>query len=107
MENKFKTEMDEHKQKLDKEYEALMLNFQRELEKLRGKHNTELDKKVSESPHPLHVLEFWVARYKFVLAQLSHIIFVLMKSISYFRNVWQRVVRRENREKFSRHTKRN
>ena len=39
--------MDDHKTKLDKEYEMLMQSFTKELEKLRLKHNQDLDKKVN------------------------------------------------------------
>ena len=39
--------MDEHKTKLDKEYEMLMQNFTKELDKLRFKHNQDLEKKVT------------------------------------------------------------
>ena len=46
VENKFKQEMEEHKQRLDKEYEALMQSFARELEQLREKHNKEIEKRV-------------------------------------------------------------
>ena len=48
LENKFRQEMDEHKTKLDKEYETLMQNFIKELDKLRIKHSQDLDKTVSE-----------------------------------------------------------
>ena len=46
MENKFKQEMEEHKQKLDKEYENLMQTFARELEQLKEKQNKEYEKLV-------------------------------------------------------------
>ena len=46
LENKFGQEMEEHRQKLDKEYEALMQNFTKELDRLRVKHGMDLDKKV-------------------------------------------------------------
>lgn len=38
--------MDTHKQSLDKEYESLLQQFSKELEKLQIKHQQELDKKV-------------------------------------------------------------
>ncbi len=38
--------MEDHKQRLDKEYETLMQNFAKDLEKLRLRHAQELDKKV-------------------------------------------------------------
>ena len=40
--------MEEHRQKLDKEYEQLMQNFCKELEKLRAKHVQDLEKKVRD-----------------------------------------------------------
>ncbi len=46
LEDKFDQEMEEHKQRLDKEYETLMQNFQRELEQLKQKHDKEIDRKV-------------------------------------------------------------
>src|SRR5699024_5615162 len=39
-------EIDDHKLKLDKEYESLIQTFGKELEKLQVKHQQELDKKV-------------------------------------------------------------
>ena len=38
--------MEEHKQRLDKEYETLSATFYKELDKLRLKHQQESDKKV-------------------------------------------------------------
>ena len=38
--------MEEHKAKLDKEYEGLMGNFTKEMESLQQKHMKELEKKV-------------------------------------------------------------
>ncbi len=38
--------MDNHKQMLDKEYESLLQQFSKELEKLQVKHNQDLDRKV-------------------------------------------------------------
>jgi len=38
--------MEGHKQLLDKEYETLLQQFSKELEKLQMKHQQELDKKV-------------------------------------------------------------
>jgi len=49
LENKFRSEMEEHRQKLDKEYEALMQNFAKEQERLRMKHQQDLDKKTRHS----------------------------------------------------------
>lgn len=46
MEAKFATEMEEHKVRLDKEYDAVKQNFVTELEKLRRKQAAEIDKKV-------------------------------------------------------------
>ena len=46
MEGRFKIEMDEHKVKLDKEYESLMQNFTKELEKLRLRQQQELERRV-------------------------------------------------------------
>lgn len=45
LEEKCKVEMDNHKQMLDKEYETLGQQFIRELEKLRVKHQQEIDRK--------------------------------------------------------------
>ena len=50
LETKFRQEMEEHKQKLDKEYEQLMQNFIKELDKFRMKHQQELDKTVRAFP---------------------------------------------------------
>eukprot|EP00918_Siedleckia_nematoides_P017313 GHVU01037203.1.p1 GENE.GHVU01037203.1~~GHVU01037203.1.p1 ORF type:complete len:968 (+),score=169.62 GHVU01037203.1:22-2925(+) len=44
VENKFKSEMEEHKTRLDREYENLNQTFMRELEKLRQKHQGDRDK---------------------------------------------------------------
>ena len=46
-ENRYRSEMEGHKNKLDVEYEQLMNNFQRELDSLRDKHLKDLDKWVS------------------------------------------------------------
>lgn len=46
LEDKCKLEMDGHKQLLDKEYETLLQQFSKELEKIQIKHQQELDKKV-------------------------------------------------------------
>ena len=46
MESKFSGEMEEHKQKLDKEYESTRQNFMLEIEKLKKKMEQDLDKKV-------------------------------------------------------------
>lgn len=42
-------EIEEHKQKLDKEYEALLQHFSKDLEKLQMKHQQELDKKLKQN----------------------------------------------------------
>lgn len=39
--------MESHKQLLDKEYESLLQQFSKELEKLQLKHNQDLDRKVN------------------------------------------------------------
>jgi len=46
LEDRCKLEMESHKQLLDKEYETLLQQFSKELEKLQIKHQQELDKKV-------------------------------------------------------------
>lgn len=46
LEAKCRGEIEDHKQKLDKEYETLLTQFGKELEKLKIRHETELDKKV-------------------------------------------------------------
>ena len=43
--------MEEHKVKLDKEYEQLMQNFTKDLERLKVKHQQEQEKKVSRISH--------------------------------------------------------
>lgn len=53
MEAKFATEMEEHKVRLDKEYDAVKQNFVTELEKLRRKQAAEIDKKVGCFAQPL------------------------------------------------------
>lgn len=47
LENKLKSEMNEHKRQLDREYEQQVHQFEREMEKLKGKHKTDFDQKVS------------------------------------------------------------
>jgi len=49
LEEKCKVEMDNHKQVLDKEYEALLQQFSKELEKLQIKHQQELEKKMKQN----------------------------------------------------------
>lgn len=49
LEERCKVEMENHKQILDKEYEALLQQFSKELEKLQAKHLQELDKKVKQN----------------------------------------------------------
>lgn len=46
LEERCRLEMDGHKQLLDKEYETLLQQFSKELEKLQVKHMQELDRKV-------------------------------------------------------------
>lgn len=41
--------MEEHKQRLDKEYETLSATFCKEIDKLRAKHQQEKEKKVSKT----------------------------------------------------------
>lgn len=41
--------MDDHKQKLDKEYENLLQQFAKELEKLQSRHHQELERKVTRN----------------------------------------------------------
>lgn len=48
LEERCKMEMETHKQILDKEYESLLLQFSKELEKLQVRHIQELNKRVSE-----------------------------------------------------------
>ena len=43
--------MEEHKVKLDKEYEQLMQNFTKDLERLKVKHQQEQEKKASHFSH--------------------------------------------------------
>lgn len=45
LEDKCKMEMDAHKNQLDKEYESLLQNFSKELERLQIKHQQELERK--------------------------------------------------------------
>lgn len=47
MESRFNTEMEEHKQKLDREYESTRQNFVTELEKIQRKTIQDLEKRVS------------------------------------------------------------
>lgn len=49
MEAKCIQEMDEHKQKLDKEYETLLQQFSKELEKLQMKHQQDLERKLKHN----------------------------------------------------------
>lgn len=46
LEVKCRQELDEHRQKLDKEYDSLLQQFSKELEKLQLGHHSELEKKV-------------------------------------------------------------
>lgn len=49
MEERCKLEMEGHKQLLDKEYESLLQQFSKELEKLQVRHQQELDRKVKQT----------------------------------------------------------
>uniref|UniRef100_A0A1B6LLJ8 non-specific serine/threonine protein kinase n=1 Tax=Graphocephala atropunctata TaxID=36148 RepID=A0A1B6LLJ8_9HEMI len=49
LEERCKVEMDNHKQVLDKEYEALLQQFSKELEKLQIKHQQDLEKKMKQN----------------------------------------------------------
>lgn len=49
LEERCKVEMENHKQVLDKEYEALLQQFSKELEKLHIKHQQELEKKMKQN----------------------------------------------------------
>ena len=49
METRFKGEMEEHKAKLDREYETLRAKFGKELDRLKTTHTAELEKQVSGS----------------------------------------------------------
>lgn len=49
LEERCKIEMENHKQVLDKEYEALLQQFSKELEKLQIKHQQELEKKIKQN----------------------------------------------------------
>ena len=46
LEAKCRQELEEHKQRLDKEYDSLLLQFSKELEKLQTAHHQELERKV-------------------------------------------------------------
>lgn len=46
LEERCKIEMENHKQLLDKEYESLLHQFSKELEKLELKHSQDLERKV-------------------------------------------------------------
>lgn len=49
LEERCKVEMENHKQVLDKEYEALLQQFSKELEKLQIRHQQELEKKMKQN----------------------------------------------------------
>lgn len=49
LETKCKQEIEEHKQKLDKEYEALLLSFTREIQTNQAKHQKELERKLKSN----------------------------------------------------------
>lgn len=46
LEEKCKLEMESHKSALDKEYELLLHNFQRDIERLENKHSQEIDRRI-------------------------------------------------------------
>ena len=46
LENTLKSEMNEHKKQLDREYESQVHQFEREMEKLKSKHKNDFDHKV-------------------------------------------------------------
>lgn len=48
LENKLKTEMNEHKKQLDREYEQQVHQFEREMERLKSKHKTDFDQKLKQ-----------------------------------------------------------
>ncbi|XP_050311474.1 serine/threonine-protein kinase Tao isoform X3 [Anthonomus grandis grandis] len=49
LEDKCRMEMESHKNQLDKEYDALLANFSKELEKLQTRHQQELERKSKQS----------------------------------------------------------
>ncbi|XP_044738703.1 serine/threonine-protein kinase Tao [Chrysoperla carnea] len=49
LEERCKLEMEQHKSQLDKEYEALLQTFSRELERLQVRHTQDLDRKVKQN----------------------------------------------------------
>ncbi|KAL1501772.1 hypothetical protein ABEB36_007037 [Hypothenemus hampei] len=49
LEDKCRMEMESHKNQLDKEYDALLANFSKELEKLQTRHQQELERKAKQS----------------------------------------------------------
>lgn len=49
LEEKCKIEVESHKQLLDKEYETLLQQFSKELEKMQAKHHQELDRKLKQN----------------------------------------------------------
>ncbi|XP_066148740.1 serine/threonine-protein kinase Tao isoform X1 [Euwallacea fornicatus] len=49
LEDKCRMEMEGHKNQLDKEYDALLANFSKELEKLQARHQQELERKAKQS----------------------------------------------------------
>ena len=53
LEQKQKYEMDEHRRALEKEFEAQMHSFDKEMEKLKGKHRQELEQKVNCRNHDI------------------------------------------------------
>ena len=63
MESKFSGEMEEHKQKLDKEYESTRQNFMLEIEKLKKKMEQDLDKKVGALELSLKMITMFYMTY--------------------------------------------
>lgn len=49
METKCKLELEDHRQKLDREYDALLVSFTRELQALQAKHQKELERKLKSN----------------------------------------------------------
>ncbi|XP_076256599.1 serine/threonine-protein kinase Tao isoform X2 [Rhynchophorus ferrugineus] len=49
LEDKCRMEMESHKNQLDKEYDALLANFSKDLEKLQTKHQQELERKLKQT----------------------------------------------------------
>ena len=67
--------MEKHKQMLDREYEQLLTQFSRELERLQLKHQEELGKRVRFSKIYLDTLDY----YFYVCSKITVFIEVLYK----------------------------